>query len=162
MAHLVLSTEELVHAFLDDLAHLRMEVFAEYPYLYDGATYVRAETSFMALVVEGDEIVGASTAVGAWEEEPHIQTPPRAWGIAPEHACYFGESVLRASYRGRGWGRRFFEVREAYAREINAVWAVFCAVVRPEDHPERPQEWSPLEPFWRRLGYEVLEGCVGT
>jgi hypothetical protein len=33
-------------------------------------------------------------------------------------------------------------------------------VIRPESHPARPQDYSPLDPFWTRRGYAPVEGLV--
>jgi hypothetical protein len=33
-------------------------------------------------------------------------------------------------------------------------------VIRPEDHPMRPDGYRPLDDFWRRRGYEKLPGVI--
>jgi hypothetical protein len=48
---------------------------------------------------------------------------------------------------------RFFEEREAAARGHGYAKAVFCAVVRPDDHPARPRDYVPLNAFWQKRGY---------
>jgi GNAT superfamily N-acetyltransferase len=73
---------------------------------------------------------------------------------------YFGESVLKAAYRGRGIGVRFFNEREAHARASGAAMAAFCVVIRPEDHPARPREYEPLDAFWRRRGFAPVPGLI--
>lgn len=74
---------------------------------------------------------------------------------------YFGESILLPAWRGRGIGHAFFDRREAKARELGFATTCFCAVVRPSDHPARPADYSPLDPFWRSRGYEPVDGLVG-
>src|SRR5690606_31626715 len=73
---------------------------------------------------------------------------------------YFGESVLRSSYRGQGVGVRFFEEREAVAREQGFDNCVFSAVIRTPDHPARPAGYQPLDGFWANRGYARLEGLT--
>jgi GNAT superfamily N-acetyltransferase len=76
----------------------------------------------------------------------------RGWG--PGKICYFGESVLRSTYRGQGIGVRFFELREAHARSLpGCTMAAFCAVERPADHPARPPGFVPLDRFWGQRGF---------
>jgi GNAT superfamily N-acetyltransferase len=75
-------------------------------------------------------------------------------GIDPATVFYFGESVLRKSFRGHGIGVRFFEERENHALLLPGIeWCAFCAVIRPDDHPARPPGHQPLDDFWRHRGY---------
>ena len=73
---------------------------------------------------------------------------------------YCAESVLLAEYRGQGVGHRFFDAREAHARALGRRYSAFCGVVRPSDHPLRPTDYAPLDPFWRKRGYAPLAGAV--
>jgi GNAT superfamily N-acetyltransferase len=146
--------------WLESVARLRIAVFAEWPYLYDGTLayeaayleqYARAASSLVALAVDGDRVVGASTAVRLDEAEA-----PFREAFADREAasvCYFGESVLLPSYRGRGIGHAFFDAREAHAARWGCATAAFCAVDRAPDDPRRPPEYRPLDAFWRRRGY---------
>ena len=36
----------------------------------------------------------------------------------------------------------------------------FCGVQRPGDHPMRPADYRPLDPFWRARGYAPLPGVI--
>ena len=83
-----------------------------------------------------------------------------ARGLALEHYFYFGESVLRASYRGSGIGVAFFEHRESQARTCGARIVTFCSVVRPDDHPMRPAGYVPLDAFWAKRGYHPVAGMT--
>lgn len=153
-----------VRPHLDAVAALRIEVFREYPYLYDGdrayerrylRTYSEAPDSLFVLALDGDDVVGAATGVPLIHEEATFQQPWIARGVDPATVFYFGESVLRRRYRGRGLGHRFFDEREAFARALDGMrCTAFCAVERPPDHPRRPADYRPLDAFWRRRGYE--------
>lgn len=147
---------------LDALARLRIEVFRDWPYLYDGsldyertylARYGRAATGTIIIARDGGETVGASTALALEEEDPFVKEPFIKAGFSLQDVFYFGESVLRSSYRGRGIGVRFFEEREAAARSFGKRWACFCAVVRAADHPAKPADYVPLDVFWQHRGY---------
>ncbi|MEZ5847575.1 MAG: GNAT family N-acetyltransferase [Geminicoccaceae bacterium] len=156
---------------LADLARLRIEVFRDFPYLYDGtpeyeAGYLeRLASSRNAVIVgafDADEVVGCATAMPLEEEHGPFLDPVRAHGIAPESTFYLAESVLRPAWRGQGIGHRFFDLREAHARELGGFdRALFCAVVRPADHPARPRGYTPLDGFWQKRGYAPVEGLVG-
>jgi len=162
-------TGENLRKALDDLAALRISVFRAWPYLYDGTAdyetrYLRryAETEGAVIVgaFDGDSLVGAATGEPLASELEAFQAPLRARGFDPGNIFYLAESVLDPTYRGRGIGHRFFDEREAHARERGYGEAVFCAVIRPDEHPLKPEDYAPLDPFWRKRGYEKLEGVV--
>lgn len=151
-----------IEPFLPELAALRIEVFREFPYLYDGTedyertylrTYSEAPDSVFVVVRDEGAVVGVSTALPMVEADPAFRAPFEAAGYDVRDVFYFGESVLKAGYRGHGMGRRFFEEREARARSYGARMSTFCAVERPADHPRRPPDYRPLHAFWNRLGY---------
>lgn len=148
---------------LDDLARLRIEVFRDFPYLYDGTldyekrylqTYVNAPDSVTILALDGDKIVGASTGLPMTHETEEFRQPFLAQGYDPEKIFYCGESVLLKSYRGRGFYKAFMEGRENHARKLGGLAHIcFCAVERPQDHPLRPHDYVPLDAVWRKFGY---------
>ena len=156
-------------AALDDLASLRITVFAAYPYLYDGdpayeAEYLKefseAPDAVLVAAFDGSRIVGAATASPMHAQKAEFRAPFEARGIDPATLFYFGESVLLPDYRGRGIGHAFFDHREAQARECGATAATFAAVIRPEDHPARPVGYTPLDAFWTKRGYAPVPGFV--
>ena len=34
-------------------------------------------------------------------------------------------------------------------------------MIRPPDHPLKPAHYRPLDPFWTRRGYRIVEGMIG-
>ena len=149
--------------FLPALASLRITVFREWPYLYDGdadyereylQTYSRSPESLFVLATDADQVIGAATGVPLADETAECQRPFVASGLDPRRIFYFGESVLLPAYRGRGLGVRFFAEREGYASALGRfTHTSFCAVQRPLDHPRRPPDYVPLDAFWARRGY---------
>lgn len=158
-----------LRAATDDLAVLRIAVFAAWPYLYAGdrayeAGYLRefmaAPDAVLVAAIAAGRIVGAATASPMTAQKAEFRAPFEARGIATDRLFYFGESVLLPEFRGRGIGHAFFDRREAQARACGAMAATFAAVVRPPDHPARPAGYVPLDPFWRGRGYAPVEGFV--
>jgi len=151
-----------VEALLGDVARLRIEVFREYPYLYEGGAeaeehYLRsfAAASGAVLVVARwrGEVVGVSTGLPMAESDEAFQRPLRDAGERVEDWFYFGESVLRADFRGKGVGHRFFDLREAHAAALGFSRTTFCAVEREAGHPLWPSAYRPLDGFWAGRGY---------
>jgi GNAT superfamily N-acetyltransferase len=149
--------------YIDNIAQLRIEVFRDFPYLYDGTmdyernylqTYIRCPEAVVVVAFADGEVVGASTGIPMQFEEPDFQRPFEQHGYDPQQIFYCAESVLRRDFRGRGLGVSFFEEREAHARSLrNFEYCCFCAVVRPQDHPLRPAGYVPLDRFWHKRGY---------
>lgn len=156
---------DMIMDHLDAVARLRIEVFRDFPYLYDGnmdyerhylQTYVRCPQAVVVLAFDGAAVVGASTAIPLQFEEDNFKQPFVEQGYEPAQVFYCAESVLRKDYRGRGLGARFFDEREAHARELGTFsHYAFCSVVRPPDHPLRPADYVPLDRFWHKRGYQL-------
>jgi GNAT superfamily N-acetyltransferase len=156
-------------AALPALAGLRIAVFRDWPYLYDGdeayeRQYLRAYAdSPGALVVgafDGDRLVGAATAAPMEDHAAEFAAPFAARGHALNDILYCGESVLLPAYRGRGAGHAFFDAREAHGRALGRRLATFCGVVRDPADPRRPPDYRPLDAFWRNRGYTPLDGVM--
>ena len=155
---------------LDALARLRITVFRDWPYLYDGdldyerdylAAYAKSADSFCALALAGDRAVGASTGIPLADDAPGSQRAFFDVGIPQDDVFYFGESVLLPEYRGHGLGHRFFDLREAHARQLGRFrWTAFCAVRRDAEDPRRPSGHRGNEAFWRKRGYERRPGMA--
>lgn len=155
---------EALQQYLPDLARLRITVFREFPYLYEGEmayeerylqTYIESKGSVVVLAWDGERIVGASTGIPLSEETPNVKAPFIEAGYPVDEIFYCGESVLLSEYRGQGAGVAFFEHREAHAKENGYKYSCFCAVQRPQDHPLRPADYVPLNRFWENRGYQI-------
>lgn len=147
----------------DDLASLRMKVFRDFPYLYEGsveyekhylAGYGQSKRSFLFGVYSGEKMVGATTCMPLRDETAEIRKPFEEAGLAVDSFFYFGESILLPEFRGQGLGHRFFDEREAHARSFGTYEkACFLSVERPPAHPAKPINYRPNDTFWEKRGY---------
>ncbi|WP_421852984.1 GNAT family N-acetyltransferase [Oricola sp.] len=151
----------------EELARLRITIFRAWPYLYDGdigyernylKTYLDAPGAFVCGAFVGEVLVGAATASPLAQHREEFARPFAERGLEVGDFFYFGESVLLPAYRGQGIGVRFFEEREAEALRQGLAKCIFSAVLRPADHPLRPENHVPLDGFWRNRGYRRIEG----
>jgi GNAT superfamily N-acetyltransferase len=150
---------------VDSIADLRMRVFAEFPYLYQGdlayekdylKVYFESLRSIMILATTGDEneLVGVSTAIVLADGDPEFQKPFVAAGYNLEQVMYFGESVLLPEYRGYGHGRKFMELREDFSTMFESVrFLSFCSVVREGHDPRKPANYHTKNKFWESCGF---------
>ena len=161
MIEVIRATGAEVSPYLDALAALRIAIFREPPYRYEGdlayeqrylASYAAPEAT-VVIVRDGDRVVGASTALPLLTHGDDVAPPLARAGYDPARVYYFGESVLEPAYRGQGLGARFFVEREARARELGFATAAFCAVERP-DH-------RGAYALWTRAGFARRADIVG-
>lgn len=160
---------------LDQLSSLRLTVFREWPYLYDGnatseaeylGTFAAAPGAIIVGAFDDDQMIGAATAAPLAGHTDDFVPLFEARGYDPATVFYCGESVLLPSYRGQGIGHAFFDHREAHAKALSEQgaafrYATFCGVVRSGDDERKPADYRPLDAFWRKRGYEKVDGLVG-
>ncbi|WP_420004383.1 GNAT family N-acetyltransferase [Arenibacterium sp. LLYu02] len=162
-------TGAALDAALEDVARLRIAVFRDWPYLYDGdlayeRDYLQSYRDSAGAVVvgafDGEKLVGAATGTPLADHAEDFAAAFADSGFDLSEIFYCAESVLLPAYRGQGAGHGFFDAREAHARALGFKRAAFCGVQRPLNHPLRPADYAPLDPFWRKRGYAPLEGVV--
>lgn len=160
-----------IESVFDDLAQLRIRIFKDYPYLYNGSvayekqylrTYIASEKSLLFAIYAAPvgchkkkEMVGATTCLPLADETPEVREPFEKAGWDINTIFYFGESILQPELRGLGWGHRFFEEREKHAQNFGLYTTYcFCSVIRPDNHPLKPLAYKPLDEFWIKRGYQ--------
>ncbi|MEM8775375.1 MAG: GNAT family N-acetyltransferase [Pseudomonadota bacterium] len=158
-------------AVLEQVANLRITVFREWPYLYDGdeayeraylEAYRESEHALLVGAFEGGDLIGASTGTPMEDHAKEFGNALAGGGVALKNIFYGAESVLLPEYRGQGIGHRFFDLREAFAKELGFTHVAFCSVVRDDAHPLKPEGHRPLSNFWVKRGYAPVAGAVAS
>ena len=156
-------------AELASLAQLRIQIFRAFPYLYEGDVdyeawyledFAKAEGAVVIGAFDGARLIGAATASPMAGQKPEFSEPIRKAGLDLGHVFYFGESVLLPEYRGQGIGHQFFDAREVAAREQGFAYAGFYAVIRDAQDARKPHDYSSLDGFWYKRGYQKLDGAI--
>ena len=151
-----------VAKIIEPLGNLRIDVFREYPYLYDGniteeqkylSRYVNIKDSLVLMAFEGNQIIGATTATPLIEELEDFRMPYENAGIDTAKTFYFGEAMLRPAYRGMGIYKTFMHERMQAAIQYGATMCTFLAVKRSDDHPLKPNNYQDLKPIWYHYGF---------
>lgn len=154
---------------LDDVARLRLAVFRDWPYLYDGSidveraylqAYEQSNRAIVIAVYDGDWLIGASTGVPLAEHADDFFHAFAGTTINIDKTFYCGECVLLPRYRKRGIGHEFFDRHEDYARSMGYDQICFASVVRAPDHPLTPTQYQRPDAFWKKRGYARLPGVV--
>lgn len=158
-----------IAARLCEIAALRIGVFREWPYLYEGdpeyeraylSPYLTTPDALVVGVLHQGRLVGASTALPLEAQSGNLCEPFDSRPEAAEEVLYCGESMLLPQYRNLGIGSRFFDLREQKAAELGRRHVAFCSVIRPPDHPLRPAAARNPQGLWKRRGYQPLLGTV--
>lgn len=156
-----LSGGAIAHRLME-LAQLRITVFREWPYLYEGTlaneaeylqSYIDCPRSLVVLVWDGARCVGASTCLPLADAHAEMRQPFEVAGMDLARIDYFGESVLLPEYRGRGLGVAFFKHREDHARSLGLDLCAFCAVDRDPCDRRKPAGYAGNDSFWEHRGY---------
>ncbi len=155
---------------LSSLAKLRITIFKEYPYLYDGnltyeekylKRYSDCEDALIIMALDEGTPAGMSSCLPmAYEDE--FRAPFLKHQIDVNEVFYFGESILLPKYRGHGIGKRFFTLREEHAKSIlgdHLKYTAFCAVNRQH---KPPKDYQSPEPLWLKRGYQKYPDLVAT
>jgi GNAT superfamily N-acetyltransferase len=165
-----LLTGSAVADSLADLASLRILIFQEFPYLYDGRRedelrylklYAEAPEAFVIIVTDSGKVVGAATGIPLRHEHQGL-IEPFAGSVYPVDEIYYvGELLLYPAYRNQGLGLRLVTQIEDQVRSLGTYRYLTCAtVVRSDDHPRRPTQNLPIDRFLARTGFRPLPGMT--
>jgi GNAT superfamily N-acetyltransferase len=155
---------------LNDLATLRLDIFPEYPYLYQGrredeltylGTYSEAPDAGVILSYDGLTVIGAATGMPLIHEDAQMLDAFSGTTFPLGEVYYVGELLFRPAYRNCGLGRKLLERLESHIRSLGRYCRLTCATVeRPEDHPLRPRDYIPITRFLARTGFTRLSGVT--
>lgn len=162
-------TGKSAQPFLGEIARLRIAIFREFPYLYEGSLkyemeyleeYVSSKSGLIVLAKRGAEVIGASTGIPLAGADEDFRKPVEAAGMVASDVFYFGESVLMPEFRGQGIGHRFFDEREIHAANHGFRSAGFFSVIRANDDPLKPADYRPHDVFWQKRGYSPQQSII--
>jgi len=148
--------------YIERLGEFRIEIFSEYPYLYDGeleyersylSRYTRSPDSLLIVMEDDQGIIGACTGIPLKYEDEEFKKPFSERNI--EEYYYIGEIMLRNDSRGRGLGSALLSeaLRAIDTQKYKKVF--LCAVDRGENHPLRPKSYFPPDTLWKKFGFDM-------
>ncbi len=149
--------------YIPAIAKLRVEVFHDYPYLYESSTHAEADylkkfanckDAVLIIVFDRSEIVGVSAGIPLENEPDEIKQTFLDHQFDTATCYYFSESMLLKKYRGRGLGHHFYDEREAHVRKLGRYTHISIGdISRPGDHPLKPDDYISPDDFWKKRGY---------
>lgn len=155
---------------LDEVATLRLEIFQEYPYLYQGrredeltylVTYAEAPDASIILAYHGQAVIGAVAGMPLIHEDALMLGAFAGTTFPLNEIYYVGELLFRPDYRNGGLGRKLLAQLESHIRSLGCYRKLTCATVdRPDDHPLRPRDYIPITKFLARTDFARLPGVT--
>jgi len=156
--------------YLDHLAALRISIFREYPYLYDGdkeyekhylKKFSKAQDACIVLAIYEDKVVGALSGLALKAEDELIF---KAWESDPdfERIYYISEILIDRTYRKMKLGSLLFKEFNQWIETKKYTKIVFATVERPDDHPLKPDTYQSPDNFWHKNGYKVAANKFST
>lgn len=100
---------------MDDVATLRLDIFQEYPYLYQGRredelnyliTYVTAPDACVIIMYDSNTVVGAATGMPLIHEGAQMRDAFAGASLPLNEVYYVGELLFRPAYRNCGLGQK--------------------------------------------------------
>ena len=161
MIHYAIKYGKEIVPYIKDLARLRIEVFREYPYLYDGnfeyeekylSKFSEVEDAYLVLVFDKEQVIGAFTGIPMRFEDTTIVSHIPLDTL--NNSFYLSEIILQKNFRGKGIGMHLFHLLEEKIiglKKYNRIY--FASVVRPENHPQKPTGYKSLDAMWLSKGY---------
>lgn len=158
--------------YCNDIARIRLTLFKEYPYLYDGTleieqdylenVYFKSPRATIILVFDEQEVVGFSSSIPLTEEMDEVKLPFINQGVHLDEYLYIGEVMLNPAYRSKGILKKFAEIHESKARELCCKYMLFATVDRDENHTYKPADYKNIEPICKHFGFKKVPNLIMT
>lgn len=153
--------------YFNDIAKIRMNLFKEFPYLYEGNlnweteyldTYFKSnEATILLAFNEKNKVVAFSNSIPLKDESVELTEPFIKAGLNPADYLYIGEVMIYPDYRGKGIVQEFFKFHEDRARKEGYHYTALITVDRQEKHPLKPANYRELGVVWSHFGYKLSD-----
>ncbi len=149
--------------YIHQVAQLRITIFREFPYLYEGTVsseekylkmYSRTKNSTFIIALDHEKVIGVVTGVPVAESMDEIKALFHEKKIPTDGVYYLGDIVLLKEYRKRKIGRDLFKAFEKSVRSTGKYQTMaLCEIDRSRTNLKKPADYIPLETFWTRQGF---------
>lgn len=155
--------------YLQTIAHMRIKMFASFPYLYVGERlaedqylegFLRCQNSLLVVAVVDGSLAGIclgtplSSPAKILGEVPSIFTKE---GLDPSRFFYVADVLVEPLYRGKRIAMRMLECIEEVASNLGFDKFTFATVERDSNHPQQPADYVSNDHVWLRSGYRPME-----
>ncbi len=160
MDGLVIYSGAAIRDHVEELGHMRVAVFRDYPYLYDGrmederrhlSRYAESPDSLMVAMYDTEGLVGACTGVPLALEGGELARLFLEESL--EETYYIAEIVVRHGWRGQGLGTQLFSALLQAVDTDRYKRLCLCMVERAAGDPRRPADYKSPASLALRFGF---------
>ncbi len=156
--------------FIDIVANFRINVFKEFPYLYEGniedergyiTSYTEHDDANIILIYKGDSAIGFSSSLPLSMESEYITDVIKNAGLDINDYLYLGEAIINKEYRGIGILNNIIDIHTSEAKKLNLSKFCFMAVLRDSNHPNTPKDDNYIanEVIFSKKGFSPINDC---
>ncbi len=152
-----------IQQLIRDLARFRIEIFAEYPFLYAGdfeyeMKYLNKfsfmEDAIAVAAYDKEEIIGIATGYPFRYEADCLKKSFIISKKIPDEYFCLGELMVQKPYRGAQIGAKLlFEVENFAVKLRRYRYMCLYTALRPTNDPLKPVNYKSPDAFWKRAGF---------
>jgi hypothetical protein len=152
-------------SLLPFVANLRINIFREYPYLYEGNFKEEMDDlehcaqllhNALAIAYYKNTPVGFLYGIPLTEFASHFENSVidlfKNKDLDPAICYYFADIIILPEHRGNHLSSRLFTALENYAQEQGYLSGSFITESH-DKHPLKPDNYKSLDPLWNSLNY---------
>ncbi len=149
-----------IEPFLDEIGSLRVKVFREFPYLYDGdleterkyiAEYAKSDKSVLIAAFVDKQIIGFVTGTALDSGLEIIRTAYELFNsrsLIANNYYYIGEIIILEEYRSFSLSLELIKQIGTFAKNSGYTSLCFLTVIREAGHPLKPAHYRSTAKLW--------------
>ncbi len=147
-------------------ANLRIAIFREYPYLYEGDLATEKQyfdmfggNTICIIAKDASTVVGVIIGTPLQEIFDQFLKPLIEADISVEKMFYLADLLVLKSYRGKRIGHSLYELFEKEVQKTEQFTNILIReIFKSPDDPKKPSAYYSLDPFWDKRGFKKMEG----
>jgi len=165
MLKIALYTGTEIIPFIKEVSKLRISIFREFPYLYQGNMdyeieymdgYKHDSKSTLVVVRDNNRIIGVSTGIPLNSSSTIVQEIKDILiknNKKIDNIYYFGEVLVLPKYRGKGLVSKMYKLQENFVKQWGYDFVSILTVVRDNKHPLQPEKYQSHDELWKHLNF---------
>jgi len=147
-------------------ADLRITIFREYPYLYEGDLSTEkhyfdmfGDNTICITAKDGAAIIGISIGTPLQEVLKRFLEPLTEAHINVKRMFYLADLLVLKSYRGQRIGHALYELFEKEVQKTGQFSTIIVREIsKSPDDPKKPSDYHSLDFFWNKRGFKKIDG----
>jgi GNAT superfamily N-acetyltransferase len=148
----------------ESFADLRITIFREYPYLYEGDSSTEkqyfamfGDSALCIIAIDGSAIVGIIIGIPLQDAFKRLLEPLTEAPI--QKMFYLADLLVLKSYRGQRIGHTLYELFEKEVQKTGQFTTIIIReIFKSHDDPKKPSDYHSLDLFWNKRGFKKMEG----